>query len=261
MDQVTNLRESRAHLLPQDRLTAIAADRHSQRVRLLRLLVPACGAALLATYALSATPPTVDLTFEENFRGMDAEDAAQSLRLNRPRYAGSDLSGLPFQVSANSATRTPEEEDIYDLDNPRALRTVEGSDDTTEEVTVTAERGQLDTKNKRVNLRDDVALQTALGGSPFVINTEAAQVDLETNVVRSQAAVRGEGDAGTVAADTATAYQSEDRVVLEGNVRIRLNRGADAPVAAEATNDRAAEDDDEPAEASAPQTPPPPGSL
>lgn len=201
------------------RLSPEAARRHSRMVRYFRLLIPAAAVGLLVTYALSATPPRVDLAFRDNFRQADVETSA--MRLDRPRYAGEDLQGLPFEVAAKSAARDPNAPSLIDLENPEALRGV-AQKDGTEEVTVTARSGQLNTEAKTIDLAEDVRLQHSLGGMPIVFNTQAASVDLEANTVSSTAGVTGTGEQGSLEADNVTVFQGEGRAVLEGNVRLRL---------------------------------------
>ena len=62
-----------------------------------------------------------------------------------------------------------------------------------------------------------------LGGTAFVLKTDAAEVDLKSQTVTSSVGVVGAGERGTVAADAMTAYQDSGVVVLEGNVKMRLN--------------------------------------
>lgn len=201
------------------RLTPAAARRHSRNVRHLRLIVPAIGAGLLATYAFSASPAAVDVGFLRNFTQTDVESS--DMRLDRPRYAGEDLRGLPFEVSAKSAERDPNAPGLIDLENPEALRSVEQKDGT-DAVTVSARSGLLNTEEKHVDLTDNVRMVHSLGGAPIVFTTDAAQVDLDANTVTSTAGVTGEGDQGRLEADAVTVYQGEGRAVLEGNVRLRL---------------------------------------
>ena len=207
----------RADSHASQRFTAIDAQKHTRRVRHLRLVVPAAAAGLLMTYALSATPPKIDPTFAREFSNINTD--SQGMRLDRPRYVGEDLSGQPFEVSARSALRDPDAPDMIALDNLEAFRDL----DSDEDVRLRAEAGVLDTEANRMDLSEDVQLQHRLAGETFILNTDAAQVDLNTNTVTSTVGVQGSGERGAVAADTATAYQDEQKLVLEGNVRIILN--------------------------------------
>lgn len=191
--------------------------RHSLRVRSLRLAVPALAAGLLMTFALSATPPRVDRGFLLQFSSLDVVDGQASLA--RPRYFGEDLDGQPFEVAANAATRAAANPDLIGLDKPEARRLSEAGDT----VLVRSKDGIYDRAARRMNLTRDVELeQQSEGGDIFILTTDAAEIDLDSQVVTSSSEVNGEGETGTVRADKATVYQTEDRLVLEGDVKIRL---------------------------------------
>ncbi|MEE4349124.1 MAG: LPS export ABC transporter periplasmic protein LptC [Pacificimonas sp.] len=200
-----------------NRLTPGAARRHSRFVRHSRLALPAIAAGLVVTYALSATPPRVDVEFARQFSEVDVDST--SMRLARPRYLGEDLQGRPFEVAAQTAERNPNTPDFIALENPEAFKSIE----TGENAKVRAARGLMNTRDKRLDLNDDVQLDHRIGGSAFTLNTDAAAVDLQNQTVTSTVGVVGEGDRGSVAADTLTVYQDEGRSVLEGNVRLRFN--------------------------------------
>ncbi len=204
-------------LSAKHRLSPLQAIAHSRRVRHLRLITPAAAAALLATYAISATPPTVDPKFALQFSQANVEST--SMRLDRPRYLGEDLSGRPFEVAARYADRDPGVPGLVALENPQAFRGI----DETENVRVRARSGLMNTDEKRLDLSDDVVMEHEIGGSTFVLNTDAAELDLNANTVHSNVGVSGAGEKGRVKADRATAYQDEGRLVLEGNVRLRFN--------------------------------------
>lgn len=192
-------------------------QRHSTVVRHLRLVVPAFAVGLALTYAFSATPPQVDPAFAEQFRGLETgEDGA---RLASPRYSGEDLSGQPFEVAANTATRTAEDADVVELDNPQATRVTERG----KTLTVTALNGEFDQGSQVMDLHDSVELQeqSATGGT-FVLRTEDATMDLDSQVVTANTELRGVGDGITLRADRGQVFQNEDRQVLEGVVRMRL---------------------------------------
>ncbi|MEO1657379.1 MAG: LPS export ABC transporter periplasmic protein LptC [Pseudomonadota bacterium] len=191
--------------------------RHSLRVRNLRLAVPALAAGLFMTFALSATPPRVDRAFLLQFSTFDVTDGQASLA--RPRYFGEDLDGQPFEVAATSATRAASDPDLIGLDKPEARRLSQSGDT----VLVRSLDGIYDRAARRMNLTRDVELeQQSESGEVFILTTDAAEVDLDSQIVTSSSEVNGAGETGTLRADKATVYQTEDRLVLEGDVKIRL---------------------------------------
>ncbi|MEM9809860.1 MAG: LPS export ABC transporter periplasmic protein LptC [Pseudomonadota bacterium] len=204
---------------PKDRHSGHAArrvSRHTMRVRNLRLAVPALAAGLLITYAASATPPRVDRSFIMQFSSFDMSE--DEVKLARPRYSGEDLSGRPFEVAANAAVRANHDPDLVGLDYPEARRL----GDTGAAILVRAEDGLYDRRNRLMDLTRNVELEQEGDRDHFILKTDAAAINLDSQVVTSSAEVHGAGDTGTVRADRATVYQTEDRLVLEGDVKIRL---------------------------------------
>ncbi|MEM1410169.1 MAG: LPS export ABC transporter periplasmic protein LptC, partial [Pseudomonadota bacterium] len=191
---------------PLVKAKVLRVERHSSRVRHLRLAVPALAVGLALTYALSATPPKIDRDFAEQFSGLQQSD--DGARLASPRYSGEDLSGQPFEVVAATATRETEDPSLVDLVNPAATRVSEAGD----RVTVTALDGLFDQDNQVMDLANDVEMQQrSSSGDLFTLLTDAAQVDLEGQVVTSDTEVRGIGDGITLRADRGTVFQTEDR--------------------------------------------------
>lgn len=211
------------HFAPSARLSPQAAQRHSRKVRHLRLILPAIAGGLMVTYALSASPPRIDPTFVREFQQIQAEGRA--MRLDRPRYAGEDEQGLPFEISAQAAEQDPNAPDLVALENPEALRNLR-TDTGADPVKVRAATGLLDTQANQIALTQDVEFEQEIGGGTFILRTDAADVDLNASTVVSDVGITGESERGTVAADSLTVYQEEGRAVLEGNVRLRLNPAA-----------------------------------
>ncbi|MCQ8185826.1 LPS export ABC transporter periplasmic protein LptC [Parvularcula maris] len=199
-------------------LSARRVSRHSMRVRRLRLVTPALAVGLLLTYVLSATPPRVDHEFLAQFSGIETTEDGEGVKLSRPRYAGEDLSGRPFEVAAQSATRGQNDADPLALDRPEARR-VKPDGRTS---VLRAKDGTYDQTAQLVDLIGDVELEQSSSGGTFVLKTDAAKADLESQVVTSSTEVTGESERGTLRADRGTIYQNEDRVVLEGGVRMTL---------------------------------------
>lgn len=198
------------------REAAHRVSRHTALVRNLRLAVPALAVGLAVTYALSATPPRVDRDFAEQFSQI--EEGSDGVRLTRPRYSGEDLSGRPFALDATSATRPGSGNENVSLEKPTA-KTVNAAG---EVVHVSSDTGFYDRSGKRATLTDNVELRQEGQGGDFTLVTDAADIDFEKQTVKSCSGVSGKGKEGTMRADCATLYQDEDRLVLEGGVKIML---------------------------------------
>lgn len=199
-------------------LSEVAArvSRHTALVRHLRLAIPALAVGLVITYALSATPPRVDREFIDQFAAIEETD--DGVRLAKPRYAGEDLEGQPFEIAANSAVRSGDNDERVGLELPEARRVRPDGQATL----VRAKDGLYDQTAKRVDLSNEVEFEQQGSGGSFILRTDAATMDLDSQVVSSETEVRGEGQGGKLRADRGTLYQNEDRIVLEGGVKISL---------------------------------------
>ena len=200
---------------PRRRLTPAAADRHTQIVRALRLVVPAIGTGVLATYAVNAAPSEVDAEFLRQFSDISAQ--SEEMVLDRPRYLGQTLEGDAFEVSALRARRDPNAPDLLRFENPEALRGG-GADG----LRLRAAGGTLNTEENVALFDRDVELVQGIGGLDYTLETEAARLDIDKRVVSTQTGVRGRSEQGTVEAERLTVYQDEGRAVLEGGVRLRF---------------------------------------
>lgn len=196
--------------------TARQVSRHSMLVRQLRLAVPALAVGLLITYALSATPPRIDRAFAEQFAGIETDE--DGVRLTTPRYSGEDLQGQPFEMAATTAIRPHDNPELVDLVSPEARRIREDG----QESIVRSRDGQYDETARILDLRDEVELEQISNGSTYLFETDEAQMNVDSQVLTTSTEVRGTGEGGTIDAGKATFYQNEDRVVLEGGVKIRL---------------------------------------
>ncbi|MEM1380466.1 MAG: LPS export ABC transporter periplasmic protein LptC [Pseudomonadota bacterium] len=191
-------------------------QRHSALVRQLRLAIPALAVGLAMTYAFSATPPRIDTAFAAQFQNID--ESGEGLKLAQPRYSGEDLTGRPFEVVASTATRGEDDPDRIDLEAPRATRVT----DSGAEIAIRADEGLYDQNAQVMNLTTNVEMQQQSGADRLTLLTDSATMDLEGQVVRSTSEVTGQGERGSLRADRGTLYQTEDKLVLEGQVRILL---------------------------------------
>jgi lipopolysaccharide export system protein LptC len=222
---------SRLESLPsRQRITGEQAAARSKMVRRLRIALPVLALALVAGLFLNTRGKKEDAAFLEEFKDMTA--TPQAYKAVKPRFAGVDGSGRPYVITADGATQSPSDQEIVELVKPRAI--TEGADEDTE---VTAEKGVFRSNASKLELSEDVTLKHRIGGELYVLKTPAATVSMNEETVQSTAGVEGASESGTLRADRMRAYNSERRVVFEGNVRMRIypNKLKDATAAETAT--------------------------
>lgn len=200
----------------QARTTGHKAAARSRMVKRLRLALPILALVLVAAFLFNTKSNQTDDAFLDDFKDMTA--TAEELRMANPRFAGTDDSGKPFEITANAAVQNTSIKDLVTLERPRA---VQGHN--SETTVVTAEKGVYRSEANILELEDDVTLEHEVGADTYTFRSPAATVAIKDEIVTSDAGVGGEGsDGSTLAADRMKAYNAEGRVVFEGNVRMRI---------------------------------------
>ena len=134
---------------PKRTLTLEAARKHTARIKVMRyaLLTICAGLAAYLVYEFATQSNT---TFIE-------DNPTESVKMSFPRYSGRTTDGLPFYLTAESATRTLANKTEVALIKP-VLEFIR--EDGAEASIVVAENGTYDDVNKILNLRTDVDLNT-----------------------------------------------------------------------------------------------------
>jgi lipopolysaccharide export system protein LptC len=111
--------------LSRRRRAARPAGRYSRFVNLMKLVLPLMALALLAAIVAwpgmqVAKPGALPLSFT------DIKTDDNGLTMASPRYIGTDESGQPFTVTAESATQDKADADRVDMVKPEADMTTKG---------------------------------------------------------------------------------------------------------------------------------------
>jgi lipopolysaccharide export system protein LptC len=208
-------RNALSGLATRQRLTGEQAAARSTVVRRLRLALPVLAVVLVVVFLLSARPDVADEAFLKDFASLDA--TPEELGATNPGYAGLDAQGNPYRITASEVLQRPDTKEVFELVSPRAV-TSKGDDDTV----VTADRGVFERSTSFLQLSEGVELRQRVGGGAYVLRTPAAKVALREETVESDEGVVGEGESAILRADRMRAYNSEGRVVFEGNVSMRI---------------------------------------
>jgi len=134
---------------PKRTLTLEAARKHSKRIRFMRwaLMTFCVGLAtyLVYEFATQSNTPFID------------DNPTESVKMVNPKYRGRTTDGLPFYLTADTATRTLSNRDEVILAKP-VLEFIR--EDGVEASYVVAETGTYDDVKKILNLRTAVNLDT-----------------------------------------------------------------------------------------------------
>jgi len=178
---------------PKRTLTLEAARKHSTRIKFMRRgLLVLCG--LLGVYLIYefATQST-NTIIEDNLN--------ESVKMSSPRYSGRTTDGLPFYLTAKTATRTLANRDEVTLDKP-VLEFIR--EDGAEASLVVADTGTYDDVKKILNLRTAVDLNTDDG---YNCKTTHARIFAKEKRIEGDERIECNGSFGIV---NGNAYEIND---------------------------------------------------
>jgi lipopolysaccharide transport protein LptA len=178
---------------PKRALTLEAARAHTKRIRILRYCLLAAAAGLIVALVVQ---------FMSDRGGLEiVASPSESVKMVNPRYSGRTADGLPFYLTADSATRTLADRNAVALVNP-VLEFIR--DEGLESSFLVAKSGSYDDMNKILNLREDVDLETDDG---YVCQTTHARIFARDKRIEGDEPIDCTGSFGRVDGQT---YAIED---------------------------------------------------
>ncbi|MEM6415846.1 MAG: LPS export ABC transporter periplasmic protein LptC [Pseudomonadota bacterium] len=209
-------RENRLDTLPsRPRLTTAQAAAHTLLVRRLKLILPIAAGGLLFIFLVNTGGGTQDYVLDDF---ADMNNVAEELRMAKPHFSGIDADGVPFDITAVAAVRSPNAHDNVALEKPKAI-----SGDGDEKTTITAEKGDYSDQSNVLVLEENVVFNHQLGVDSYNLKTKRAIFAIDDETVTSNSRVMGEGPRGAeLKADTMVADNKTQIVVFEGNVHTRI---------------------------------------
>lgn len=211
------------------------AARHSRRVRILRVAVPAVvGVAMLVIVGASVFNPFRILTKLPLEVG-NLVVSGTKVTMESPRLAGFMPDQRPYELRAQTATQ--------DIKNPKFVElnildsTLEMEDKST--VRLRSRTGLFDSKAQLLDLRDDVFVQNSLG---YEARMSQAFVDLGKGTVSSDTPVAVKLPNGTIDGQQLRITERGAVLRFDGGVVMHLDgqngaaAGAPAPSSASASN-------------------------
>jgi len=139
---------------PKRTLTLEAARNHSKRIKFLRRLLMGLSGLLLLFLVFEFLTQQNNILIDDN--------PAESVKMINPRYSGRTEDGLPFYLTAQTATRTLANRSEVELFMPVLEFIREGG---AAPSFIKAEAGTYDDVKKILNLRTEVDLKTDDGYS------------------------------------------------------------------------------------------------
>ena len=192
--------------------------KYSCFVSAMKIVLPSTAAFLLALVLI--LPQLRDDPDQFSADIVPAQDGAgDTLSLVNARYVGTDDSGQPFSVTADSVRESSEAQDEIDLVAPQA--DISLNDGTW--LVVGAERGQYHREDQVLQLQGAVNLFQDQG---YELHTEAVTIHLEEGRAKSMVPSRSQGPFGQL---ESRGFELEDKgktVFFTGPARLLLNPGS-----------------------------------
>lgn len=189
-------------------------NHYSLFVTSMKFLLPALATALvllvIAWPQIIPDERSVGFNFPEI-----AREQARTLNMLNAHYSGVDENNQPFNVTADMATQAPGNEEVIELQHPKAdITTTKG-----ELVALTARIGHYDREVETLDLNGTVHLTHDEG---FEITTETATVDLKDGSAAGDSAVSGQGPAGELQSEGFRLREKGQIIIFTGKSRMLI---------------------------------------
>ncbi len=193
-------------------------QKYSRYVKLMKRILPV---GILLTLALALGWPYVLSLSKDGYAPLDA--SRSEIRENHmvhPEYMSTDTQGQPYQIKADWAKQRTDT--LADLTAPQGLMTVMEGDS----FDLKAKSGVYDATGKLLGLEGGVILTSTDG---YHVQTEKAQISLDTKIIEGNVHVEGEGPAGSIRGQNG--FKVENRpggkvLTLKGPSRVVINTAA-----------------------------------
>jgi len=197
-------------------------NRYSLFVGLMKVVLPAIAVSLILL--VIAWP---QLTFKDDrFRlgmGRLTLDQADSLTMLNARYHGVDQRRQPYTITADMATQSKKDDDLIDLELPKADMTMEDG----AWLALNARNGEYRRSAELLDLNGGVSLFHDRG---FELRSESARIDLDGGTAEGQQPVQGQGAFGTVDAEGFRVLDRGQTIIFTGKSRLILEPDAQKAV-------------------------------
>lgn len=187
---------------------------HDRKVRILARWLPGLVGVVAAAMVVGPLFTQGELSFLLDRNKVAVTE--ERLRVTNAMYRGEDGQGRPFTLTAGSAVQVSAREPVVRMENIAArIRLSDGPAE------LTAARGAYDYSAQTVRA-DGPVLFTAADG--YRLSTANVLIDLRQRKVWGSGGVSGAVPAGTFSADRVSADLDSRVLMLDGNVRLRIDQ-------------------------------------
>ncbi len=185
-------------------------------VVLMKLLLPALATALILLVVVWPQLTPDDDRFRISVSSISLEQADNLTMLN-PRFDGIDNQNRPFRVTADLAIQDKSNDNLIDLELPKADMTME--DGTW--LAIMAKSGRYHREAETVDLTGDVVVFHDEG---FEVKTEFAHIDLTAGTAQGDQPVEASGPVGTLNSEGFRVENEGERIFFTGRAQMVMYR-------------------------------------
>jgi lipopolysaccharide export system protein LptC len=187
-------------------------------MRAAKYLLPILAIAIAALILVwsQANLPIIRLRIADSEIAPREVDAVS---MANPRFAGTDIKNRQYTVTADTATQSPDNDDIIHLQQPKADILMEDG----AKVRINADAGIYQRGEKLLDLSGTVQLHEERG---YDFRTTQAHVDFDQNLASGEAPVDGTMPQGTLTGEGFRIEENGARLFLLGRSRVVLDSDA-----------------------------------
>lgn len=192
------------------RNTINEAQRYSRFVQVMKRALPISAAVIAAIVLAFALQPGEASRFAMTLSRIGQLE--NDLSMSNPRLTGSDDSGQPFVVTAQSAIQDASDTKRAQLKKVEADITLK--DGTW--INMVSDAGVVDTEKRMLDLSGNISIFSDNG---YEAHSPTASVDLKTGIIHGRQQVNVQGPLGTLTADGFEIHRSTKKLFFKGNVK------------------------------------------
>jgi lipopolysaccharide export system protein LptC len=189
---------------------------HDRLVRWAKILLPSSAGILLAILAVAPLEKKGDVSFILDKKKV--KTAPERMRVEAPRYTGTDDKGQQFVMIANRAVQRSSDTPVVDITGMFAkLNQPQGP------MVIIANHGRYNIDTQKVAIDGPVKV---MGQDGFRLSTSNVLVDLKQRELASQGPAQGAMRLGQFQAGHIAADLGDKVVILDGGARLKITQGA-----------------------------------
>ena len=189
---------------------------HDRLVRWAKILLPGAVGILLVILAVAPLEKKGDVSFILDKKKV--KTAPERMRVEAPRYTGTDDKGQQFVMIANRAVQRSSDTPVVDITGMLAkLNQAQGP------IVIIANHGRYNIDTQKVAIDGPVKV---IGQDGFRLGTSNVLVDLKQQELASQGPAQGAMRLGQFQAGHIAADLRDKVVVLDGGARLKIVQGA-----------------------------------